>query len=87
MPTTSVRGKTVTLPDTLDEIRANLPEERRAEFDRVIGSTPLRQIVQVAIMEFALPDEAQADDAAAGDRIRAGDWTGVVDSDGNPYTP
>ncbi|MGC0417616.1 hypothetical protein [Embleya sp. AB8] len=87
MPTTSVRGKTITLPDTLDGIRANLPEERRAEFDRVIGSTPLRQIVQVALMQFALPPEAQDDDAAAGDRIRAGDWTGVHNSDGTPFTP
>lgn len=36
-----VGGRTVELPNTLAEIRAALPEERRAEFDKTIGETPL----------------------------------------------
>ncbi|MFI5620531.1 hypothetical protein [Streptomyces sp. NPDC051567] len=76
------------LPNTLAEIRAGLPDEgRRAEFDRVIGSTPLELVRQVAIMEFALPDEAREEDAEIVARIDAGDWSGVVDEDGNPVAP
>ncbi|MFE5327204.1 hypothetical protein ACFRCG_12545 [Embleya sp. NPDC056575] len=87
MPITHIRGKAVVLPDTLDEIRAGLPEERRAEFDRVIGSTPLRQIAQVALFDFAMPDDAHAESEEQMARIHAGDYTGVTDADGNPYRP
>jgi len=87
MPTTSIRGRTVDLPDTLDEIRAALPEERREEFDRVIGSTPLRRIPHVALMEFALPAEADAEDDEAVARIRAGDFSGLYNADGTPFEP
>ncbi|MGW1993377.1 hypothetical protein [Embleya sp. NPDC001921] len=87
MPITHVRGKTIVLPDTLDEIRANLPEERREEFDRVIGSTPLRQIAQVALFDFALPDEAHEEDEEQIARLRAGDFSGLHNADGTPFEP
>ncbi|MFI1016156.1 hypothetical protein [Streptomyces sp. NPDC020965] len=87
MLSTMVRGRPVKLPNTLSEIRSSLPEERRVEFDEVIGSTPLERIRIVAIMDFALPDEAQEEDAEIVARIDAGDWTGVVHEDGTPVVP
>ncbi|MFI1579994.1 hypothetical protein [Embleya sp. NPDC020630] len=87
MPITHVRGKAVVLPDTLDEIRAGLPEERRAEFDRVIGSTPLRQIAQVALIEFALPEEAHEESMEQIAKLRAGDFSGLHNADGTPFEP
>ncbi|MYS82758.1 hypothetical protein [Embleya scabrispora] len=87
MPITHVRGKAVVLPDTLDGIREALPEERRAEFDRVIGSTPLRQIAQVALMEFALPEEAHEESLEQIARLRAGDFSGLHNADGTPFVP
>ncbi|MFD4834108.1 hypothetical protein ACFWPV_30350 [Streptomyces uncialis] len=87
MLSTMVRGRRVLLPNTLAEIRAALPEGRQAEFDRVIGTTPLEQVRQVAIMDFALPDDAQDEDAEIVARIDSGDWTGVVHEDGTPVTP
>ncbi|MGW1994719.1 hypothetical protein [Embleya sp. NPDC001921] len=87
MPITHVRGQAVVLPDTLDGIRAALPEERRAEFDKVIGATPLRQIAQVALIDFALPDEAHEEDEGQIARLRAGDFSGLHNADGTPFEP
>ncbi|MFE7132490.1 hypothetical protein ACFVIM_16690 [Streptomyces sp. NPDC057638] len=87
MLTTVVRGRRVELPNTLGEIRAQLPEERRAEFDRVIAATPLEQVRMVAIMRFALPDEAQREDEEIVARLDAGDWSGVLHEDGTPVRP
>ncbi|OPC84487.1 hypothetical protein B4N89_29350 [Embleya scabrispora] len=83
--TTVVRGERIELPNTLAEIRAALPEERRAEFDKVIYETPLDQLERRALIDWALPPEAHEDDDEASRRIKAGDfgfaqWT---DSDGN----
>ncbi|MER7046336.1 hypothetical protein [Streptomyces jumonjinensis] len=87
MLTTMVRGRPVRLPNTLAEIRAALPEERRGEFDQVIGDTPLELVRMVAIMEFALPEDAQREDAEIVARIDSGDWTGVTFEDGTPVVP
>lgn len=87
MPITHVRGQAVVLPDTLDGIRAALPEERRAEFDKIIGATPLHQIAQVAIFDFAMPEDAHRESDEQMARIHAGDYTGVVNADGTPATP
>ncbi|GLF93391.1 hypothetical protein [Streptomyces yaizuensis] len=85
--TTVVQGRRVELPNTLGEIRSALPEARREEFDRVIASTPLEQVRLVAVMRFALPDEAQQEDAELAARIEAGDWSGVRNEDGTSYQP
>ncbi|MFI5617141.1 hypothetical protein [Streptomyces sp. NPDC051567] len=84
MPFTSVRGRTVELPDTLAGIRAGLPEERLAEFDEVIFTTPLRDVPRVALLRFGLPPEAEADDLALHQRLQADDRTGLDDQDGTP---
>ncbi|MET7305032.1 hypothetical protein [Embleya sp. NPDC005575] len=85
--TATVGGRTVTLPNTLAEIRAALPEERRAEFDKTIGETPLDELPRVAVLHYALPDEARAEDDALMDRIQAGDFSGLVNADGTPFVP
>ncbi|MFD4833291.1 hypothetical protein ACFWPV_26065 [Streptomyces uncialis] len=87
MLSTVIRGRRVELPNTLGEIREALPRERRAEFDRVIASTPLEQVRMVAVMQFALPDEAQEEDTELAARIDAGDWSGVHNEDGTPHHP
>ncbi|WP_406300828.1 hypothetical protein OG948_57525 (plasmid) [Embleya sp. NBC_00888] len=81
--TTVVRGKVVALPRTLDEIREALPVDRRAEFDAVIGSTPIAQLTQVAAV-WALPVEAREDADAAIARVEAGDFDGMFNRDGTP---
>ncbi|WP_231631743.1 hypothetical protein [Streptomyces clavuligerus] len=52
-----------------------------------MASTPLEQLRLVAVMRFALPDEAQEEDAELAARIDAGDWTGVCNEDGTSYQP
>ncbi|MGC0419999.1 hypothetical protein [Embleya sp. AB8] len=81
--TTVVRGRVVELPGTLDETRRALPVERRAEFDAVIGGTPIAQLTQVAAV-WALPVEARADADAAIARVEAGDFDGMFNLDGTP---
>ncbi|GCE02179.1 hypothetical protein [Embleya hyalina] len=85
-PTMRVRGETVTLPGTLNEIRASLSAEQREEFDREIGDAELRHLAQVAV-SWAIPREARDDADAAVARIEAGDLDGVVNPDGTPATP
>ncbi|WP_235619367.1 hypothetical protein [Embleya scabrispora] len=79
-----VRGEAVTLPGTLGEIRAMLPPERRAEFDEEMYATPLEHLARRAILGWALPPEAYEDEDAAVERIRRGDYSGIVDAEGNP---
>ncbi|MGC0423635.1 hypothetical protein [Embleya sp. AB8] len=81
-----VRGEVVTLPGTLGGIRAALPEERREEFDKVVYDTPLEHLVRRVVLDWALPPEAHEEAEEALERVRRGDYTGVVDADGNPVT-
>ncbi|MGW9211240.1 hypothetical protein ACWGR4_30195 [Embleya sp. NPDC055664] len=81
-----VRGEVVTLPGTLGGIRAALPEERRAEFDKVVYDTPLDELVRRVVLDWALPPEAHEEAEEAMERVRRGYYTGVVDADGNPVT-
>jgi predicted class III extradiol MEMO1 family dioxygenase len=41
----------------------------------------------VAVLHYALPDEARAQDDALMDRIQAGDFSGLVNADGTPFVP
>ncbi|WP_406299164.1 hypothetical protein OG948_28360 [Embleya sp. NBC_00888] len=84
--TTVVRGERIELPNTLAEIRAALPEDRRDEFDKVIYETPLDRLERDAILHWALPPEAQEDDEAVHERLKAGDFGDCVDRDGNAIT-
>jgi hypothetical protein len=47
-------------------------------------TTPLDQIERRALLGWALPPEAHEEDEEAAARIRAGDYRGMYDSDGNP---
>ncbi|MGC0416684.1 hypothetical protein [Embleya sp. AB8] len=84
--TTTVDGEPAELPGTLNDIRAALPEHRRADFDREIGNAPLRQVAALAVY-WAIPPDERARVEADADRIRSGDLTGVVDVHGNPVQP
>ncbi|MFE5326121.1 hypothetical protein ACFRCG_06970 [Embleya sp. NPDC056575] len=82
--TTVVRGERVELPNTLGKIRAALPEERRAAFDEEMYSTPLDQIQARALLGWALPPEADAEDDEAAAQARAGERFGFFDHEGKP---
>ncbi|WP_020550186.1 hypothetical protein [Embleya scabrispora] len=84
--TTTIDGRPAELPGTLNDIRAALPEDQRAEFDREIGDAPLRLVAAIAV-HWAIPPEERARIEADADRIRSGDLTGVVDVHGNPVQP
>lgn len=81
---TTVRGERVEFPGTLDDIRAALPEEQRAEFDREIGSAPIMDLPLIAF-RWSYPAEAQAEEDEMVARIKAGDFSDVyyIDADGN----
>ncbi|MFI6977881.1 hypothetical protein ACIBSV_04730 [Embleya sp. NPDC050154] len=83
--TTVVRGERIELPNTLAEIRAALPEDRREEFDKVMYETPLDRLERDAILHWALPPEAQEEDEEDARRIKAGDFSFAqwTDGDGN----
>ncbi|MGC0417222.1 hypothetical protein [Embleya sp. AB8] len=74
---TRIGGRFVDLPGTLDGIRASLPEDRREEFDRAVGSVPLTEVPLVAA-RWSLPPEAIAEDDALVAQLRAGDHSSFV---------
>jgi hypothetical protein len=84
--TTVVRGERIELPNTLADIRAALPEDRRDEFDKVMYETPLDRLERDAILHWALPPEARKEDEEVHARIKAGDFSDCVDRDGNAIT-
>ncbi|WP_439677812.1 hypothetical protein [Embleya sp. MST-111070] len=84
--TTTVDGVPTELPGTLVDIRAALPEDRRDAFDKEIGNAPLKDLAAIAV-HWAIPPEEHARIDADAERIRSGDLTGVVDTDGNPVEP
>ncbi|ANW21641.1 hypothetical protein [Streptomyces clavuligerus] len=74
---TRIGGRTVDLPGTLDGIRASLPREQRAAFDREVGSAPLLDVPLIAA-RWGLPQEARDEDDALADQLRTGDFTGFT---------
>ncbi|MGC0418537.1 hypothetical protein [Embleya sp. AB8] len=83
----SISGGVRVLPNTLGAIRAALPEDRRAEFDAEMYSTPLEHIMRRAILGWAIPPEEQEQAEAAMERVRQGDLSGVRGADGEPGRP
>ncbi|MFF7246362.1 hypothetical protein ACFZBU_20910 [Embleya sp. NPDC008237] len=84
--TTAFQGRTIQLPGTLADIRAALPEDRRAAFDDEINHAPLRQIAAIAV-HWASPPELNAQVEADAARVRSGDMSGLTNADGTPFTP
>lgn len=86
---TTVRGRRVEFPGTIDDIRASLPAEQRAEFDREIGAAPIMDVPLIAF-RWSYPPEAREEDDEIVARIKAGEFAGVtyldVDGDG-PAAP
>ncbi|GCE02202.1 hypothetical protein [Embleya hyalina] len=81
--TTTIDGRPATLPGTLADIRAALPEDQRDAFDEEINNAAIRDLAAIAV-HWAIPPEEHARIAADADRIRSGDLTGVVDVHGRP---
>ncbi|WP_040876858.1 hypothetical protein [Embleya scabrispora] len=74
---TRVGGRFVDLPGTLDGIREALPEDRREEFDRAVGSVPLAHVPLVAA-RWGLPAEAVREDEALLAGLETGNGSGFV---------
>ncbi|MYW00221.1 hypothetical protein [Streptomyces sp. SID3343] len=71
---TRIAGQVVDLPGTLGGIRASLPEDQRAEFDRAVDEAPLLEVPLVAA-RWGLPQEAIDEDDALVEQLRAGDFS------------
>ncbi|MFJ7420555.1 hypothetical protein ACIQXD_18385 [Streptomyces uncialis] len=76
----------VEVPASIGGVRAVLDEGRVAEFEAEIARTPAVDLVY-AVLAWALPARAFTEDPATVARLRAGDFTGVLDGDGEPVTP
>ncbi|MFI2210243.1 hypothetical protein [Streptomyces sp. NPDC020141] len=79
-------GRRVEIPSSLGGVRAGLAAERAAEFDAEAVRTPGASLVYV-ILDWALPEGAAREDPEAVERLRAGDFRGVVDGNGEPVSP
>ncbi|GGZ15221.1 hypothetical protein GCM10010387_04400 [Streptomyces inusitatus] len=79
-------GRRIEIPSSLRGVRAALEEARAAEFDAEAMRTPGASLVYT-VLDWALPGWAAAEDPAAVARLRAGDFTGVLDGDGRPVAP
>ncbi|MFI1013391.1 hypothetical protein [Streptomyces sp. NPDC020965] len=83
---TVIEGEWVTLPSTLAEIRGALSAEELPLFEAAISEAPLEDLPRVAA-RWALPPHARGADGELFARLEAGDYTGIVDSDGKPVRP
>ncbi|MGC0417535.1 hypothetical protein [Embleya sp. AB8] len=83
---TTLRGEPIELPGTLADIRAALPEDQRAAFDDEINNVSILSLPTTAA-QWAMPPEMRDEIEADAARIRAGDFTGLVNPDGTPFTP
>jgi hypothetical protein len=79
-------GERVEIPASISGVRARLSEQRLTDFDAAVGSTPAKLLLYI-LLEHALPADAESTDPAAVARLRAGDFSGVLDHDGAPVTP
>ncbi|MCS0637070.1 hypothetical protein NX801_15650 [Streptomyces sp. LP05-1] len=80
---TVIDGEWVTLPATLGELQAALTDEERPVFEAEMNATALEDLTRVAV-RWALPAEARQADEELFVRLAAGDYSGLVDSDGRP---
>ncbi|MFD7552198.1 hypothetical protein [Streptomyces sp. NPDC059816] len=78
-------GKRAEIPASIDGVRARLDGKRLAAFDAVVDQTPAKHLVYV-LLEHVLPTGAENSDPASVARLRAGDFTGVLDQDNTPVT-
>ncbi|MFE3017735.1 hypothetical protein [Streptomyces sp. NPDC059256] len=79
-------GGRVEVPSSIEGVRAVVESGRLAEFDAEIARTPAKHLVYV-ILGWALPAGAEDTDPEVVGRLRSGDFTGVLDGDGEPVTP
>ncbi|MER7046400.1 hypothetical protein [Streptomyces jumonjinensis] len=83
---TVIDGEWVTLPGTLGEIRAGLTDQERSVFEAEIDAAALEDLPRVAA-RWALPAGARQADEELFGRLTAGDYSGVVNGDGQPVGP
>ena len=77
--TTHVDDQEVRLPSSIAEVRAALPEERRAEFDRELQDVPgPRLTLWLAMRALETVEGAIEEDDRVLARLRAGDYSGVT---------
>ncbi|MGW1974253.1 hypothetical protein [Streptomyces sp. NPDC001889] len=78
--TTLIGGKLVEVPATIEGIRATLSPERAAEFDQVVARTHASKLPQV-LADWALPEEALAEEDEVIARLKAGDHSDSIPQD------
>lgn len=74
---TFLNGRQITLPSTINDIRAALPPERRGEFDVQVGTAPAEELLLLLAhrAQETRPDlRAEQDRLVA--RLEAGDSSG-----------
>ncbi|MFI1890315.1 hypothetical protein [Streptomyces jumonjinensis] len=74
------------MPSSIEGVRTGLDAEKRREFEAEIARTPAKHLVYV-ILDWAVPSEVSAQDAAVIERLKAGDFVGVLDEDGKSVSP
>jgi hypothetical protein len=74
-------------PATIAEIRERLDPNERVEFEEQLANTPFDQLYAKIVLEWALTPEERAEDRAVLERVRAGDFSGLRNLDGTPFTP
>ncbi|WP_424644848.1 hypothetical protein [Embleya sp. AB8] len=72
---------------TIAEIRERLTSEERVEFEEQLAHTPFDQLYAKIVLEWVLTPEERAEDRAVRERVRAGDFSGLRNLDGTPFTP
>ncbi|MCS0636849.1 hypothetical protein NX801_14510 [Streptomyces sp. LP05-1] len=74
------------IPSSTGGVRAVLDGGKRAEFEAEVARTPAKHLVYV-ILDWALPAGGEAVETAVVERLRSGDFTGVLDENGEPVAP
>ncbi|MFI6524385.1 hypothetical protein [Streptomyces uncialis] len=79
-------GGRIEIPSSIEGVRAALEARGLAEFDAEIARTPAKHLVYV-ILGWALPPDAEEADPEAVGRLKSGDFSGVLDENGEVVAP
>ncbi|WP_405645350.1 hypothetical protein [Streptomyces uncialis] len=79
-------GGRIEIPSSIEGVRAALEARGLAEFDAEIARTPAKHLVYV-ILGWALPPDAEEADPEAVGRLKSGDFSGVLDENGEAVAP
>ncbi|WP_187337563.1 MULTISPECIES: hypothetical protein [unclassified Streptomyces] len=79
-------GGRIEIPSSIEGVRAALDARELAEFEAEIARTPAKHLVYV-ILGWALPPDAEKVNPDAVGRLQSGDFSGVLDENGEAVTP